>query len=143
MARHELYALGNQKAEIQRWVVHNSDDVLKPPEIYRYAPLGDEAMSQFLNSFERDVARGASSRLFASVRERDHSTEPGATSSGATQAWWAWVGPAIPADRKYGIDKGTFPWYKRDNGGGVKELILLALRTLPDNPFLGCREGFA
>jgi hypothetical protein len=57
MARHELYALGNQKAEIQRWVVHNSDDVLKLPEIYRYAPLPDEAISQFRNSFERDGAR--------------------------------------------------------------------------------------
>lgn len=35
------------------------------------------------------------------------------------------------------LDKGTFPWYKRDNGGGVKSLILLALCALADNPFLG------
>jgi hypothetical protein len=35
------------------------------------------------------------------------------------------------------LDKGTFPWYKRDNGGGVKSLILLVLWALPDNPFLG------
>jgi hypothetical protein len=35
------------------------------------------------------------------------------------------------------LDKGTFPWYKRDNGGRIKSLILLALRALPDNPFLG------
>jgi hypothetical protein len=35
------------------------------------------------------------------------------------------------------LDKGTFPWYKRDNGGGVKSLILRVLRALPDNPFLG------
>jgi hypothetical protein len=35
------------------------------------------------------------------------------------------------------LDKGTFPWYKRDNGGGIKSLILLALLALPDNPFLG------
>jgi hypothetical protein len=34
------------------------------------------------------------------------------------------------------LDKGTFPWYKRDNGGGVKSLILLVLCALPDNPFL-------
>jgi hypothetical protein len=35
------------------------------------------------------------------------------------------------------LDKGTFPWYKRDDGGGVKSLILLVLCALPDNPFLG------
>ena len=35
------------------------------------------------------------------------------------------------------LDKGTFPWYKRDNGGGVKSLILRVLRAVPDNPFLG------
>ncbi len=65
-------------------------------------------MSQFLNSFERDVARGASSRPFASVRERDHSTDPGATSSGATQAWWVWIGPAIPADRSTSVNTLRF-----------------------------------
>jgi hypothetical protein len=38
------------------------------------------------------------------------------------------------------LDKGTFPWYKRDNGGGVKSLILRGLRALPDNPFLGTKS---
>jgi hypothetical protein len=35
------------------------------------------------------------------------------------------------------VDNSTFPWYKRANGGGTKSLILLVLRAVPDNPFLG------
>jgi hypothetical protein len=37
------------------------------------------------------------------------------------------------------LDRGTFPWYKRHNGGGFKSLILLVLRALPDNPFLSTK----
>lgn len=78
-------------------------------------------MSQFLNSFERDVARGASSRPFASVRERDHSTDPGATSSGATQAWWVRLDLRYRRTVKYGVDRQRYiSLYKRDNGSGVK-----------------------
>ena len=34
------------------------------------------------------------------------------------------------------LDKGTFPWYNRQDSGAAKLLILLALRALPDNPSL-------
>ena len=37
------------------------------------------------------------------------------------------------------LDKGTFPWYKRENGGGVKLLILLLLNGSGDNPPLGTK----
>jgi hypothetical protein len=37
------------------------------------------------------------------------------------------------------LDNGTFPWYKQDNGDGVKLLILLALCRFPDNHFLSAR----
>ena len=37
------------------------------------------------------------------------------------------------------LDKGTFPWYKRDNVGGVKSLILRVFLAVPDNPFLGTK----
>jgi hypothetical protein len=43
MARHELHALGNQKAEIQRWVVHNH--LLAPQLLAQDHRLGISALN--------------------------------------------------------------------------------------------------